>query len=736
MVTDRKEAVHLEQDLQLQHLKPEYIRTHKYEPRLAELQLHQQRVDVHCQDMLDVLSFCRTELQQLKTSIRDKNQNLFLTLSNMEDEVQKTSSTGRTSSVERLEAVGSALQDCLDQHLKDIQSYRTSFRQMVQSRLEETKRRTAELQSSFRTFKEGGDFSPRELKMFQRRLKKETKRTSETEESLYSELEDFESMTLQQVREASAPLQEKLSVLKSELEFIEEIQRIIGRSQIQIKAESLLSVLQAAISNQQQSVISSRLEDIKRTMENKQVSPDEVCCLLSSTHEDISKRCQYLDYSLNSAVQDSLVLSAHPESRKQVRLSTQSGSLQLSRTGVDFYEDPVVGVVRFSLVQDPGAENTQRRRTPAAGSVSAQSSVQHQQMSISTQRKGSRPARTDIRTEKRFQIFGSKQEAELSPQSFSSTLQSILWTTNDTVLQLSEDFYRSKRLSSFFLLPVSLDQWAESTQQSLLGYQDQARRFLSESKQEVVKQLSVFRELLSLFPAVLISNHEQQQGAWLREEVGGARKKLEELMSASNKEKKLNVHQLRVSLRDQELQILNSTEELRQQQLHSAIIRTHLEQQVCMRVRAEEFVTSLASLSEKLLHQVDELLTPAETDAAVMDHSSVTMETGAETGSDPCRGSRTWSGITFLFPPTKDSADSSSSVTMTTASITTATSSLEHQEVIKYRDAAVERFQQLLQSETSRSDEDKRRHLSEEHSWNSHWRQEIHTLTHIRHTNT
>ncbi|XP_037536764.1 coiled-coil domain-containing protein 180 [Nematolebias whitei] len=689
MVTSRKEAVRLEQELQLQQLKPEYIRTHIYEPRLAELQLHQQRVDVHCQEMLDVLSSCRTEQQQLQISTSSQNQNLLLTLSNMEEEVQEA------NSVRRLEALGSALQDCLDRHVKETQRCRARFRHSVQSRLKEGGRRTAELLGSFRMFSEGGDFTPHEVKMFQKRLKEETKRVSGTVESIYAELELFESRSLQQVREASARVEGKLSALKAEMEFTEKIEKIIRSAQIQIKTE-------AASSNQQQSVISSRLEDIKRTMGNKQVSPDEVCCLLSSAHEDISKRCQYLDFSLNSAVQDSAVLTAHPKSRRQVRVSTQTGSLQLSRTGVDLHEDPVVGVVRFSLVQDSGADHVQRRRRASAG----QSLVQRQQRSTESvsspsSRKGCRPVRTDIRAERKFQIFGSKQEAELNPHSFSSAVQSILWRANNSVLQHVEDFYRNK-LSSFFLLPDSLDQWAEGTQKRLLGYQEQARRFLSESKQEVVKQLSVFRELLSSLPPILISNHEQQQGAWLREEVGGGRKKLEELMAISDKEKSLNIRQLRFSLRDDELQALNSREELRQQQLHSSVIRTHMELQECVHIRAEQFVTSLASLSEKLLHQLDELMSPAETRTTgkhqPTEYSSVTMETGSETGSE--------------------------------------LSSLKHEEVIKLRDAAVKRFQQLLRSETSRLDEDKQRHLSEEQSWNSHWRQQIHTLTHIRLTHT
>ena len=98
----------------------------------------------------------------------------------------------------------------------------------------------------------------------------------------------------------------------------------------------------------------------------------------------------------------------------------------------------------------------------------------------------------------------------------------------------------------------------------------------------------------------------------------------------------MNIHRLRASLSKEELNTLNSREELRQQQLHSTICRAHLELQVggrspsdawhhtwhliltlCVFVwmqervqaRGEEFVTSLASLSEKLLHQLDDLLT-------------------------------------------------------------------------------------------------------------------------------
>ena len=52
-----------------------------------------------------------------------------------------------------------------------------------------------------------------------------------------------------------------------------------------------------------------------------------------------------------------------------------------------------------------------------------------------------------------------------------------------------------------------------------------------------MKQLSAFRELLDSLPDAIISNHERQHGEQLREEVGGVRKQLEEILAASEKEK-------------------------------------------------------------------------------------------------------------------------------------------------------------------------------------------------------
>ncbi|XP_072242940.1 coiled-coil domain-containing protein 180-like [Leuresthes tenuis] len=142
---------------------------------------------------MEVLTSCRVELQQMQTSISRRNQEICITLSNMEEEMQAARSS------RQLEAISSALQNLLDRHVEHSQSLQTSFRQTVLVRLEEARARTTRLLNSFRMFSEGGDFAPQEVKMFQRKLRDKTRRISVTEEFIYSELEAFESRSFQQV---------------------------------------------------------------------------------------------------------------------------------------------------------------------------------------------------------------------------------------------------------------------------------------------------------------------------------------------------------------------------------------------------------------------------------------------------------------------------------------------------------------------------------------------------------
>ncbi|KAM8885620.1 coiled-coil domain-containing protein 180 isoform 2-T4 [Spinachia spinachia] len=702
-VTERKEAAYWDRELQLKQLKIQHTQKQMYTPRLAELQLHTRLVKSHCEEVSNVLTSLRVEHQEHQVLLSVRKQELILNLSHVEAGAEKANSTTR------LHALISTLKGCLDQHIKDTQHLQTTFRQNVIVQLHRVRTRTTRLLSPFRLFTEGGDFAPEELNYFQKKLKEETRRIRVTEESILSELEEVESDSLKQLKKTSKALEEKLCSMRSEMDFIEQIQHTMRKTRVQIKAET-------ASSKQQQIIIRSKLEDLRKMMESTQVSPDQVCSLLSTVNEEFRKRCRYLDFPLVSS------LSALHESGERVQSSPPPGLLQIRRTGVELLQDPVVEVIRslnrFCEIQNAAAAERDE------GGVSPAGHHLHTCHSL-VQQKCTKPLRLrrggkSIRTERRFQVFGP--EPEQNPHSFSSSLNSLLWRTNDALLLVAEDFYRREHsvCSRFFWVPDSLDQWAESMQQRLLGYQDQMRKFLCTSREELETQLSLLENRLLSLPAVLICNHEQRQEAELIEEVSKVRGKFEEKLAVSEEEKSMNVNWLRVSLGDEELLTLSAREELRQQQLHSDICSLHLELQLCVKVREEGFVTSLGLLTETLCSQLDELLLPE----VALQHSAVdtvTVATEVETGRKQCTISRTWSGDPIPTDPPPG-------VTMaTTTSVTTTRCTLGHT-VIEQRDAAEKRLQQVLRLELSRSDEDKRRTLSGLQSWSAHWRQQIHTL--------
>ncbi|XP_024909192.1 coiled-coil domain-containing protein 180-like, partial [Cynoglossus semilaevis] len=556
-VKDRKEAVMLDHELQLQLLDTQHIQTHVYQPRLAELQLHRQQVERHCSEVLDLLTSCRTGLQALQASVNQQNSEFTTRLSKMENDIL-TANRGQ-----RLEIESFSFQECLDEHIKHTQSCQSTFREMVQRSLEKVRTKTADLLSSFRLFSEGGDFAPQELKTFQRRLKEQSKQINTTEQAIRSELEVFESKSLQQVKKVSDKVEETLSVWKSEVKFTEKVEEIISSTRIQIRAE-------AASCNQQQSVISSRLEDVRRMMEDKQVSPDQICCLVSSAGEDMRRYSQDLDFEQKVSSP-----SSQAKTWRHERSTSTPGPLQPSGPAVAIVDDAAADVIKFlndlTLVQEKSAETEQRVRTVSTG----RSSVQQQQKSSA-----SVSSRRSITTDRRFQIFGPEPEHE--PQSFMSTVNFVLWKTNSILLQVAEDFYQRERHAKFHLLPDTLDLWAESTQQRLLGYQEQAVKLVNVSRRGLENQEAIFKDLLRDFPSVLISNYGQKHEEELTQTVCEIRQNLEVHLANSEQEKKANVQQLRASLRGDRLLTVVSREEERQKQLHSTICSSHLKLQDCL----------------------------------------------------------------------------------------------------------------------------------------------------------
>ncbi|KAM3611041.1 uncharacterized protein V6R79_012771 [Siganus canaliculatus] len=668
MVTDRKEAAHLEVELYLLQLDPDQIQNHIHQARLDELQCRGQAVEAQCEEVLQVVTSFQEELMELETSLHRRHQEFITVLSNMDEDIRAAASSHSVA------ILSSTFQDRVDQHIKDTQFCEMNFRQRFQTRAEQVMERTRCLLQSFSE----ADVPCPEVKLWRTRLMKESRHLTETVQSIYSHLDSFSCCTLQQVNDAVCRSEEKLCRHRSEVNATEKIHRILSSTRVQLQAE-------VAYSNRQQSAICSKLDKLRTMMKltqvgpaqvgpdqvgpaqvgpdqvgpdqvgPDQVGPDQVFPLLSSLHQDLLKRFHYLDC---------------PQESTRAQVQPCPWSQEPVLTDVDF-EDPVVDMIRtlsrFSEVE---------ARRPAG-----QSPVPHPPRG--PEQKHSEPV-SSLKTDRTFQPRGP----EPSAASFSSTVSSVLGTASRALATVAED--------------VCLDQSTRTIQDRLLGHQDQARRILSTSRDELDRQLSLWDELLRCLPAALICNHEQRQEAELREEVGGVMAKLEETLAASEQEKSVNFEQLRASLSDIELENVNRREEQRQQQLHGAICSSELELQERVRRRGEEFGTSLVALTEKLLHHLD-----TWTQARL----EVTMETRQAAGG----ASRTRSGSS---PACTDEP---------TVAIATPEG---HPSVAKQRDAAVKRFDQLLTAAAARSGDVHRRRLRDLQSWTAHWRQQSRPPTH------
>ncbi|KAM8866086.1 coiled-coil domain-containing protein 180 [Synchiropus picturatus] len=671
MVKERKEAVRLDQTLLSKGLNPEVLCLHVTERRLAELQTHQQCWDSHRHQVTEELNSCFSDFEQHQLSVTSRNQLISDMLTCMEGDVQ-TAKTSRR----RLSELSSALQDGLDSHIRDLQNLQSSFSESVQSRVQYLREATKSLLGSFRVFSEGGHFSVPEVKHYQKQLVEENRRIKENEEAVHAKLEDFSRTSQLKVKVASARLEEKLSIMLSEAEFQEKVQDIITRSRLQMKAEEATSV-------QQQLRIRGKLEQLRRMMDDPQESPDEVCSFLSSIIDDLNRRRHYLDHPLDpsegQAPEQEVYLQLAPlSSKKQVQAETPFGFLQPSMAKTCMLNDQVVGVVK-SLGKVKGGTDP-----PGDPGMRSENKVHEVQSSESGRHRSHRSGGAD----KRIQVFGSRPAPDQTPESFLAIVTSLLWRANDVLMQEAEEFYQTERRGELRLLPNRQDHWAENMQQRLLGYLSGAHTLLSMCREEFVRQECDLGEIMSSLPAVLIRNHERQQGALLRQEVSRAKLELEETMSASETVKMSKVKELRAWLRGEKLQELIRVENKRQEELQSAICCCHKKLQEYVKVRREQFVSSLMVLTEGLLRHMDQLLMP----------------NGAAHGT----AVRAWSTVPVAI---------STSIAMCKVAMG------------KERDAAVKSFEELCRTLLSDSDSDKRRRLNELESWRKHWRHQIHTHT-------
>ncbi|KAJ8399383.1 hypothetical protein AAFF_G00410950 [Aldrovandia affinis] len=512
--------------------------------------------------------------------------------------------------------------------------------------------------------------------------------------------------------------------------------------------------------------------------EEKTVITDDVSALTRSIMEELKKRCQYLECSTDPSVsvtrpdtplQGAFAVAVRPKSRRQDKPSSPGTDslLQPSRMGMPITDDAAVAVVRGLLrISKPKASEEIHTDLPDRGPVPMTGRLPSAVAAGRQQRTGSTPVTPALdrqrrisadsvssqsahrltkltRFDKRFQVFGTNPE-EQCVTGFNGLINNILWKANDLLLSVAEEFYKKKDRRPITRpqhLQETFEQCAEEINKRLLLYQSQTQEYHNGCLQDFKEQLCHCEELLSQVPTLLLSYLVEQHLEKLSQDTGQIRQNLEQAQQESEAKKKEHSEQLRVRLghpaHEEELENLRVAEEDRQREQTSAIHRSKLELQACVRKCGEEFVDALTLATEKLLFQMDNLLTINEVQAGQAKRKKETLatlirrkESGVPLEKEECgpqieRGSRTWSGV--LYFETED-GETVEMPRRETASITTAKTTLGHMTVSEARDTVYQRYRQRYKEELARSQEESDGQRKQAERWEQHWRHSVKTL--------
>ncbi|XP_051522130.1 coiled-coil domain-containing protein 180 [Myxocyprinus asiaticus] len=765
-----KERLKAELDLriQLHQSRAKRIEMDVHNVRAAELELHRDRVDLHCKGIQDVLGDCRTDFQELQIQqnklIEDFQKQIYST----EDTL-----TLATKS-ETIVKLCASLQANLDKHTSVIQALQRDLRQKMEFKMESLREANAQTMRSFKLFSEGGNFTPQEIEVFQSHLEKMDKRIDSAEGALIQDMEGRESKCLEQTKDTLRKFEEKCHFLTTDLKFIEKMQQIFSNTRVQIKAEALKS-------NMQKKKIDSMLSNLeeviaeygKPSFDKKIVTIDEITSLTTSLMEELKKRCQYLDCFLDTSMahpspqvplQGAFAVAARPRSRKQHKTGSpdRDGLLQPSRIGVSFLDDAAVGVIKGLLKigkpQDFGEIHFDLRERHSAATAKFNSPAG------SAQRSGKSPSQSGMeilhrksvesisvrrltkpnRFDKRFQAFGSKPEEQHDNVPFKASITSVLWKANDILLFVAEEFYKRKERRPIVRpqqLQETFEQCAEEINKRLLIYQSQSHDYHNNCLQEFQLQLKAIEEFLSTIGEILLSKLRDQYLEDLTQSKMQIQHRFELVQQQCEQQRKEHSNQLKVRLShpacERELEQLMLAEDERQKKQRQSIHNTRQEVQVSVHKNAEEFVTALARLAEALLFQLDNLITIHEVQAgqAEQKRENITtlirqkqadfLQEEEKRNTLIQRNGRTWSGICYFGSTDERSFNKQS---RETAIITTAKTTLGHIRTIEVRDAVHEHYGQRVQEELERADRECKAQEKQLQQWHDHWQNQLKTL--------
>ncbi|XP_069729305.1 coiled-coil domain-containing protein 180 [Phaenicophaeus curvirostris] len=765
------------------------------------LHLHQQRQENIKKCIYDAraveLSLHKEHLERLRAGVvqaLEKEKDQFLIVCDQQNNIRKNLRT-RIREMEsvllsapmndKLVAFSSSLHSELHNHLQEIQVSLTSYQNYLTETLGKLRDSNMDFLTACRSFSEGGNFSPEEVKSISKCVQEENKRIDSFESSVQKDMKKMELSCLQQDTELIKRSETKLQNLFMSRVFMEKIRRTLKNLQMQIKSEVANSNLQAATLN-------SYLEKLRQkrdvcahpTADKEALTAEELYDFVKVVLKELKNRSQYLDclrektmspqdnedFSLLATdviLQGPIAVAIRKEHLRDENKVTVMGLdpdkfpvLSPSRRGKPAVNDLAISIIKNLLeIQPPrkssglnlerkGHSHLLRQAVPSTSKKShvnisdqgpqksATQTTKRSSLNKKTTRQRMKIHTRSVLSDERFQIFGEKPpEAD----TFKGAIMNILWMGNNSLLCLAEEFYQ-KEMPPMVMpedLPDTLERCAEIFQQSLLSYQSQTDNYYNSRLMEFQNQLKLFEKELSYVSQLavdgLFKEHEQK----LNSSTGRIRHLFNKQLEVWEKVKAAHKNQLHPSLGHPAKLLQLDTlcqEEMKRQKDH--VDGVHLNTQMlqdCAAECARNFVSALAAFTEKLLLELDESITSHDVQAAKTEiprekTSTLIRPKQARLPLDICevkqltkRGSRSWPGIAMMTLP--DNSDYV--LCRETASVTTAKTTLGHVAAVEARDVVYEKYKCKLEQQFAQIKKESAAQLLTAQRWEEWWKRSI-----------
>ncbi|CAM9669616.1 unnamed protein product [Bubo scandiacus] len=775
-VAAKKEELNSELQLHLHshQQRRESIETNTCNARAVELALHKEHLEHHCAGVVEALEKEKAEF--LKFSRHQNN-----LIKNLQSQIHEMESVFLSiPRTEKLASFSSSMHSELQSHLEGIQVSLRSYRKNLEEALGKLKDSNVEFLQACRLSLEGGNFSPQEVKSVSKHLQKESKRIDAFENLIKADMDKVESSCLEQATELINQVEKKFRYIFMNREFMEKIQRFLGKLRVQIKSEVANSRSQAATLNSSLEKLHQKVDACVHPAADKEaLTSEELYDFTKGVMKELKKRSQYLDCVLVKAVrphdkEDFTPLSSevrlqgpiaaamrtqHLRDKNRVTLMgldhVKYPLLNPSRMGKSALNDLAIGVIKSLLDIQPlrkSSDPKEKDHSCPLGPAMLPTSKKNSQVKVSEEGPGKSAtdnhaawnarklsSKEKMPTRKmrllsgnRYQIFGEKPA---ETETFKGIVMNLLWTCNNSLLCLAEEFYRERnpQITVPEDLPETFDDCAQLVKQTLLAYQQQTEDYYNTCLIEFQDQLCRFEKELPYVSQLavddLLKEHEQK----LRYSTDQIRQQFDKQVEDWEKVKVVHKNQLNSSLghpkNQPQLEALCHDEAKRQRDQVDGI---HLNTQVlqdCMAECARNFVSALAALTEKLLLDLDENITSddiqaAKTEAPREKPSTLLPQRQAGLPLDTCgieRGSRTWLGIPMTTLP--DNSDSI--LVRETASVTTAKTTLGHVAAVEARDAAYKKYKCQLEQQFSQMREESSAQLLAIRGWEEWWKRSV-----------